>query len=166
MEKLINEFSIGLFFWQMLLFLVLLFLLGKYAWKPILNVVNKRKSSIEEALNSAKKAREEMERLWVDNEKILKKARRERDAILKEARDIKDKTTSEAKEKAHAEGSKLVEQAKAEIESQKIAAVIDLKNQIAEMSIEIAEKVLCRELSSPNKQEELVQEQLKDFKLS
>ncbi len=166
MEKLLNDFSVGLFFWQTLLFLVLLFLLRRYAWKPILNSVNEREASVKKSLDEAKNAREEMERLQADNEKILKEARQERDTILKEGREMKEKIIADARDKASEEGAKLVEQAKVEIENQKMAALVDLKNQVAEMSIEIAEKILRQELAEGNKQEELVQEQLKDFKLN
>ncbi|MGB0175816.1 MAG: F0F1 ATP synthase subunit B [Owenweeksia sp.] len=166
MEKLINDFSVGLFFWQTLLFLVLLFLLRKYAWKPILTAVEKRETSIEDALNSAERAREEIEQLKSDNEKILKEARAERDTILKEAREIKEGIISEAKEKASAQADKIIEQAQEQIENQKMAAITELKNQVAEMSIEIAERILRDELASKEKQSSLVQEQLKDFKLN
>ncbi|MEQ9262002.1 MAG: F0F1 ATP synthase subunit B [Owenweeksia sp.] len=166
MEKLINDFSVGLFFWQTLLFLLLLFLLRKYAWKPILNAVEKRETSIEDALNTAEKAREEIEQLKSDNEKILKEARVERDTILKEAREIKEGIISEAKEKANTEANKILIQAQEQIENQKMAAITELKNQVAEMSIQIAEKILRDELSSQDKQSALVQDQLKDFKLN
>lgn len=166
MEKLINDFSVGLFFWQTLLFLLLLFLLRKYAWKPILNAVEKRETSIEDALNTAEKAREEIEQLKSDNEKILKEARVERDTILKEAREIKEGIISEAKEKANTEANKILVQAQEQIENQKMAAITELKNQVAEMSIQIAEKILRDELSSQDKQSALVQDQLKDFKLN
>ncbi|HAD96541.1 MAG TPA: ATP synthase F0 subunit B [Cryomorphaceae bacterium] len=166
MEKLVNDFSVGLFFWQTLLFLVLLFLLRKYAWKPILKAVNDRESSIEDALNSAARAREEMEQLKSDNQKILNEARAERDNILKEAREIKESIIAEAREKAGTEANKIIEQAQEQIENQKMAAITELKNQVAEMSIQIAEKILRDELGNQEKQSALVQEQLKDFKLN
>ncbi len=166
MEKLVNDFSVGLFFWQTLLFLLLLFLLRKYAWKPILNAVEKRESSIEDALNSAAKAREEIEQLKSDNDRILKEARVERDTILKEAREIKESIISEAKEKAGTEANKIIEQAREQIENQKMAALTELKNQVADMSIQIAEKILREELGSQDKHSALVQEQMKDFKLN
>lgn len=166
MEKLWNEFSVGLFFWQTLLFLILLFLLRKYAWKPILKAVNDREESIESALEQAEKAREEMQKLQSDNENILREARAERDGILKEARDIKATIIEEAKTKAGEEAVKMIEQAKEQITNQKLAAITELKNQVAEMSIQIAEIVLRKELDSKEKQAELVTDQLKDFKLN
>lgn len=166
MEKLINEFSVGLFFWQTILFLILLFLLRKYAWKPILKSVNDREQSIEDSLEQAAQARKEMEQLQSDNQNILREARAERDIILKEAREIKAEIVAEAKTKAGEEAAKMLEQAKEQINNQKMAAITELKNQVAEMSIEIAEVVLRKELDSKEKQSALVGEQLKDFKLN
>ena len=105
MDKLIHDFSFGLFIWQLLVFVALIFLLKKYAWKPILDAVNAREESIEGALKAAEKAREEMKALQSDNEAILKEAREERERILKEARDMKNKIVAEAKEAASAEAS-------------------------------------------------------------
>jgi len=158
--------SIGLIVWTTLTFLILLFLLGKFAWKPILKAVKDRESSISDALKSADKAREEMERLKSDNEKILREARAERDGILRDAREISEKMVADAKEKANAEGAKMIEQAREQIENQKMAAITDLKNQVAAMSIEIAEKVIRKELSDKSNQEALVGQQLQDFKLN
>lgn len=166
MEKLVNDFSVGLFFWQTILFLALLFLLRRYAWKPILNAVNEREESINDSLKSAEKAREEMERLTADNEKIIRQAREERDVILKEAREIKDNIINEAKDKAGEEANRMIESAREQIENQKMAAVTELKNQVAEMSITIAEKILREELSSESKQSNLVEQQLEEFKLN
>ena len=166
MEKLINDFSIGLFFWHTLLFLSLLFLLRKFAWKPILNAVETREKTIEDSLASAEKAREEMEKLQSDNQRILAEARAERDSILKEAREIKDKMISDAKSEASVQADKVIAAAKEQIENEKMAAVTDLKNQVAEMSIEIAELVLRKELEDKKKQGALVQEQLENFKLN
>ncbi len=106
MDKLINEFSIGLFFWQTVLFLALLFLLRKYAWKPILNALNDREEGIKNALDSAEKARQEMENLNADNERILKEARAEREEMMKDARAIKETMLTEAKGEAKAEKRK------------------------------------------------------------
>ena len=152
MDKLINDFSIGLFFWQSLVFLLLIFLLRRYAWKPILNAVNEREESIEGALKAAEAAREEMKALQSNNESIMKEAREERERILKEARDMKNSIVAEAKETAVAEAEKTVAAAKAAIEAEKAAAVAELKNQAAVLSIEVAEKVLGQELSAENKQ--------------
>tara|TARA_B100000378_G_C17802076_1_gene327760 strand:+ start:71 stop:565 length:495 start_codon:yes stop_codon:yes gene_type:complete len=158
--------SIGLIFWTTVTFLILLVLLRKFAWKPILNAVKDREQSIDEALKSAQRAKEEMERLNADNERILKEARAERDSILKEAREMREKTIAEAKAKASEEAAKIIGSAREQIEHQKMAAITELKNQVAEMSIHIAEQILRGELADKNKQTELVNDQLKDFKLN
>ena len=165
MDKLIEQFSLGLFFWQLILFVALVLLLKKFAWKPILNAVNDREEGILKALESAENARKEMQNLTADNERILKEARIERDAMLKEAREMKDSIISEAKGEAHAQATKVIEQAKATIESEKHAAIAEIKNQVAELSLEIAEKVMRSELSDKNKQIKLVEDMLKEVKL-
>ena len=165
MDKLIEQFSLGLFFWQLILFVALVLLLKKFAWKPILNAVNDREEGILKALESAENARKEMQNLTADNERILKEARIERDAMLKEAREMKDSMITEAKSEAHAQATKVIEQAKATIESEKHAAIAEIKNQVAELSLEIAEKVMRSELSDKNKQIQLVEDMLKEVKL-
>ena len=152
MEKLLSEFSIGLFFWQLVLFVGLVLLLKKFAWKPILDSVNDREEGIKNALDSAEKAKLEMQNLQADNQKLLKEARAEREAMLKEAREIKNKMIDDAKEEARVEGGKLVAQAQASIQSEKKAAIAELKSQVANLSIEIAEKVVREELSNKDKQ--------------
>ena len=166
MEKLLGEFSIGLFFWQTVLFLALLFLLRKYAWKPILNAVNEREEGIRDALESADNAKLEMENLQADNQKLLKEARLEREAMLKEARDIKNKMIEDAKDDAREEANKLITQAQAAIQSEKKAAIADLKSQVANLSIDIAEKVVRAELSNKDKQEKLVESMLGEATLN
>jgi F-type H+-transporting ATPase subunit b len=165
MEKLLSEFSIGLFFWQTVIFVCLIFLLKKYAWKPILDSVNEREEGIKNALLSAEKAKEEMASLQSDNEQTLKKARLERDGLLKEAREIKQKLIDDAKNEASAEAKKILIQAQETIKSEKNAAIIDLKNQVANLSVEIAEKVLKEKLSNDKSQMELVKELVKDVSL-
>ncbi len=165
MEKLLSEFSIGLFFWQTVIFVLLIFLLKKFAWKPILDAVNEREEGIRSALKSAEKAREEMASLQSDNEETLKKARLERDGLLKEAREIKQKLIEEAKNEANKEAKKIIIQAQETIESEKNAAIVDLKNQVANLSIEIAEKVLKEKLSEDKAQMNLVKELVKDVTL-
>lgn len=165
MDKLIEQFSLGLFFWQLILFVALVLLLKKFAWKPILNAVNDREEGILKALESAENARKEMQNLTADNERILKEARIERDAMLKEAREMKESIISEAKGEAHAQATKVIDQAKATIESEKHAAIAEIKNQVAELSLEIAEKVMRNELSDKNKQIKLVEDMLKEVKL-
>ncbi|MCB0459897.1 MAG: F0F1 ATP synthase subunit B [Flavobacteriaceae bacterium] len=166
MEKLLNEFSLGLFVWQSLLFILLLLLLRKFAWKPILNAVNEREEGIKNALAEADKARQEMQNINADNERILKEARAERDTMLKEARDIKNSMIEEAKEEAKAQANKLVEQARTTIQNEKLAAITELKNQVAELSINIAEKVVKEELSNKDKQLKLVDQMLDEVKLN
>lgn len=165
MEKLISDFSFGLFFWQTLLFVLLLFLLKKYAWKPILDALNSREEGIKNALEEAEKARQEMVDLKSNNEKILKEARAERDSLLKDARTMKENMISEAKEEAQAQASKIIDQAKTTIENEKLAAITELRNQVAELSIGIAEKILKDELSEKDKQVELIEKMLQEAKL-
>lgn len=166
MEKLLEEFSLGLFFWQTVLFGLLLFLLYKFAWKPILKAVNDREEGIKNALDAADAAKKEMQNVTADSEKLLKEARAERDALLKEAREIKESIVSEAKQQAHVEGDKMIKQAQATIESEKKAAIADIKAQVANLSLEIAEKVIKQELSDKNKQLKLVDDMLGDIKLN
>ena len=166
MEKLINDFSFGLFFWQSLIFLLLIFLLRKFSWKPILDAVNEREEGIKNALLSAEIAKRDMQNLKSDNEKLLAEARVERDVILKEAREIKDKIVSEAKDEAQVQAGKMIEQAKAAINSEKNAAMAELKNQVSSLSIEIAEKVLRSELADKESQTKLVEKMLGDVKLN
>ena len=165
MEKLINDFSFGLFIWQIILFLLLLFLLRKYAWRPILKAVNDREQGIKDALDSAEKAKLEMANLQAENEKLLQEARVERDAMMKEAREVKTKMIADAKDEAQAEANKMIVQAQTAIESEKKSAMAELKSHVAELSIQIAEKVVRKELSSKNEQLELVDEMLSDATL-
>ncbi len=161
MDKLINDFSVGLFFWQSLLFITLILLLKKFAWGPILTAVEEREDGIKDALEAAEKAKAEMQALNADNERILAEARIERDVLLKEAREMKDKIVNEAKDQANAEADKILISAKEQINNEKMKAITELKNQVADMSIDIAEKILKSELSDKNKQNELVAEALK-----
>ncbi|MDY8138708.1 F0F1 ATP synthase subunit B [Aquimarina sp. 2201CG5-10] len=166
MDKLINDFSFGLFFWQILLFVGLVLLLRKFAWKPILDAVNNREEGIKNALESAEAAKKEMQNLQADNERILNEARAERDGMLKEARQLKENMISDAKNEAQAEADKIVAQAQATIESEKKAALAELKNQVAGLSVEIAEKVVRKELANKDKQLELVESMLGDVTLN
>ena len=165
MEKLITEFSIGLFFWQTIIFILLIFLLKKFAWKPILDAVNEREEGIKNALLSAEKAKEEMASLQSDNEETLKKARSERDSLLKEAREIKQQLIDEAKTEAKNEAKKIISQAQETIQNEKNAAIVDLKNQVASLSIDIAEKVLKEKLSKDQSQMNLVKDLVKEVTL-
>tara|TARA_R100001369_G_scaffold62284_1_gene89280 strand:+ start:1870 stop:2370 length:501 start_codon:yes stop_codon:yes gene_type:complete len=166
MEKLLEQFSFGLFFWQILIFVGLILLLRKFAWGPILKAVNDREEGIKDALDSAEKAKLEMANLKADNEKLLQEARNERDSMMKEARDIKSKMIADAKEEAQAEASKMITQAQTAIESEKKAAMSELKSHVAELSVQIAEKVVKQELSTDKKQLELVDSMLADAKLN
>ena len=165
MEKLIEEFSIGLFFWQTIIFVILIFLLKKFAWSPILKAVNDREQGIKDALDSAEAAKKEMQSLQADNEKIMKEARAERDSLLKEARDLKNSMISQAKDEAKDEAQKIIESANEAILNEKNAAVSDIKKQVASLSIEIAEKLLKEKLSDDNKQMKIVEDLIKDVKL-
>lgn len=166
MEKLINDFSFGLFVWQTLLFLILLYLLYRFAWKPILNAINDREEGIKNALAAAEEAKKEMQNVTADSEKLLQEARGEREAMLKEAREIKEKMVADARDQAKLEGDKLIAQAKATIESEKKAAVAEIKNQVADLSVQIAEKILKDQLSNKDKQLKLVDDMLGDIKLN
>ncbi len=161
-----NDFSIGLFAMQAFILIVLIFLLGKFAWKPILNAIEGREEGIKDALQAAENAKKEMQNLQADNDRLLKEARAEREAMLKEAREIKDKMISDSKEQAQLEGDKIIKQAQAAIEGEKKAALADIKNQVGNLSVEIAEKVIKEQLSDKDKQLKLVEGLLGDIKLN
>ncbi|MFA4867080.1 MAG: F0F1 ATP synthase subunit B [Pedobacter sp.] len=164
MDLLLPEF--GLVIYQSIAFLLLMFLLAKFAWKPVLASIKEREQSIDEALNKAELAKQEMARLTAQNEELMKEARAERDLILKEAKTLKDNIVNEAKTQAHNEGAKLIEKAKIEIENQKKAALAELKNQVSTLSLDIAERVLRNQLQDKAKQEDLVANLLKDVELN
>ena len=164
MDLLIPE--IGLVFWHSIAFLLLMFLLAKFAWKPVLKAIKAREDSIDEALASAEKAKLEMARLTNENEELLKAARVERDLILKEAKELKDQIVTDAKVSAQIEGNKLIEQARKEIDDQKKRAMTEIKNQVSELSLDIAKKVLQHEFADQSKQEALVSDLLKDVLLN
>lgn len=166
MDKLLDQFSVGLFFWQAIVFIVLLILLRKYAWTPILNSVKNREETIKEGLESAAKAKEQMRQLKEDNKALLAEARMERDQIIKDAREAKDKMIADAKEKAQEEGAKIIEAAKEVIKTERAAAVSELKAQVAELSVQIAEKVIKSEISTDAKQEELISSAMANAKLN
>jgi len=166
MDKLINDFSFGLFIWQIVLFVGLILLLKKFAWKPILDAVNDREEGIKNALLSAENARKEMQNLQADNQRILQEARLERDNMLKEAREMKEKMVADAKNEAQVQGLKMIEQAKVAIEGEKNAAMAELKLQVSTLSLSIAEKLLKDELSNKEAQTKLVEKLLGDVKLN
>lgn len=145
--------AFGLVFWTVIIFSVLLIVLRVFAWRPILHAVKRRNDSIANAMNAAEKAKEKLVKLQANNEQILKEAQVERDTILLEARDIKEKIITEAKEQAKIEADKIIELAKKEIENEKRTAVNEIKNQIALLSIDIATKILQKELTHENQQQ-------------
>ena len=163
MEKLLSEFSLGLFFWQLLLFVALLLLLKKFAWKPILEAVNERETSIKDSLSAAQKARDEMQAVQADNKRILKEARTERDVLLSEAKKASTQMINQAKEDAKLEADKITAQAQEMIQNEKKAAINDLKTQVAQLSVDIAEKVLQTELKDKAAQDKLVEELVKEI---
>ena len=156
----------GLIFWTSVVFIILLVLLKRMAWTPILNNVDARNKSIEEALEAAKNARDEMSNLKADNDRILKEARSERDEMLKEARELKANIISEAKNAAKDEADKMIASAKVVIENEKAGAISELKNTVGSLSVDIAEKVLRAELKDVDKQNAFIADMLKDIKLN
>ena len=153
-------------FWSTLFFLVLLFILGKFAWPAILTAVKARNESIRNALEAADRAKEEMAQLKADNEQILAEAKAERDALMREAKAMKDKMIAEAKEKAAEEAAKLVRNAKESIQREKAAAVNDMKAQMATLSVDIAEKLLRSKLGESKAQKELVDKLINEADLN
>jgi F-type H+-transporting ATPase subunit b len=164
MELVKPEF--GLVFWMTVSFLIVVFILRKFAWGPILSSLKERETSIEDALNAAKKAKDEVANMKAENEQLLKQARNERDMMLKEARDTKDAIVNEARAKAQTEADRMIASAREAIQNEKMAAITELKNQVATLSIEIAEKVIRQQLASDDKQKALVNDLLKDVKLN
>ncbi|MHB1176710.1 MAG: F0F1 ATP synthase subunit B [Daejeonella sp.] len=156
----------GLFIWSTVAFLILFFLLSKYAWKPIVKALDERERSIEDALAKAEMAKAEMAKLISENEDLLREARLERDNILKEAKEIKDQIINDAKDSAKTEGAKLIEKAKEEINNQKLAAMAEIKNQVSNLSLDIAEKILRKQFEDQGKQQALVNDLLKEVKLN
>ena len=158
--------EIGLMFWMILSFGIVLFLLTKFAWKPITKALNERDASIQDALDTAKRTKDEMVALKSDNEKLLVQARAERDTMLKEARETKDAIIAEAKTKAAAEANKMIKSAREAINTEKNAAIAELKNQVAVLSVDIAEKILRHELANDDKQKALMTNLMKDVNLN
>jgi F-type H+-transporting ATPase subunit b len=164
MDLLIPE--VGLVVFQTIAFLLLMFVLTKFAWKPVLAAIKERENSIDDALNKAELAKQEMARLTSQNEELMKQARAERDEILKEAKILKDSIVNEAKTSAQTEGAKLIEKARIEIENQKKAALAELKGQVSTLSLDIAERVLRSQLDDKAKQQDLVASLLKNVELN
>jgi F-type H+-transporting ATPase subunit b len=158
--------SLGLLFWQVVTFLVVLFLLSKFAWKPIMTALREREDNIDAALSMAEKAKLEMQSLKADNERLLQEARAERDRILKDATDVATNLVEGARTKANEEGQRMIEQARVSIQNEKKAALTEVKNLAATLSIDIAEKLIRRELQDEQAQRALVQSYLQDTHLS
>ena len=154
---LLENFSSGLFIIQSVIFLILLLVLRKFAWKPIMDAVNEREVTIVDSLNQAKLAKQEVQNLKAENEVIIREAKVERDNILKEAREIKDRIVGEAKDLAKTEGDKMIEQARQSIQAEKTAAMSEIKNQIGALSITIAESILKQKLDNDGAQNALVE---------
>jgi F-type H+-transporting ATPase subunit b len=158
--------DLGLIFWTTLIFLLFWFMIGKFAFKPIANALRKREYDIQNALDQAEIAKQEMSKLQADNEKLLQQAREERTKILKEANDVKNEIINEAKTKAKVEADKIVTSAKLEIENQKKAAINEVKNQVGAIALEIAEKVIKKDLSSDANQSSFVNQLVDDIKFN
>ncbi len=158
--------GIGLIFWQVVAFLILLIILKKYAWKPVLNAVKAREERIKSALESAEEAKQEMKQLKADNEIIIKEARNERNKLLQEARDIKNQMIEDGKNQAGDEAEKIITAAKLQIESEKNSAISEIKELVATFSVEIAEKILTKELDDKKDQQALIKSSLEDLKLN
>ena len=158
--------DLGLVIWMTLTFFIVLFVLAKYAWKPILKAVKTREDNIDNAISQAAKVKAEMAQLKNDNEALLTKAREERATMLKEAKDIKDKMISDAKDLAKAEANKIIVDAQAAINHQKMAALTDIKNQVGNLVIEVSEKVLRKELSNKAEQENFIKQLAGEVKLN
>lgn len=154
--------AVGLMFWTCVIFVLLILVLKKFAWKPILSAVDQRNESISNSLLAAEKARNEIASLTANNEQIIAQAKLDRDALLKEAREMKNEIISKAKETATNEADKIISSAKEQITNEKMKALTELKNQVAAISIEMAEKVLGSELSNADAQKDLVNRALKE----
>ena len=158
--------DLGLFIWNLVAFLILFFILKKTAWKPILKSLNDREQGIADSLATAERVKAEMVQLKGENEALLAKAREERAQLLKEARDTRDKIVNEAKEQAKLEYGKIIADAQTAIEQQKMAALTEVKNQVGNLVVEVAEKILRRELADKPKQESYIRELTNEAKLN
>jgi len=165
MEALLNT-ALGTVFWSTISFLVVLVLMRRLAWGPILQGLKDREEEIDGALNKAKEARAEIENLQADNERLLQEARAERDGMLRDARDMADKLVSDAKQQAKDEGERMIEQAKQAIDGERAAAVAELKAEVAKLSLEIAEQLVRKELSDDGAQQDLIGRMISDSKLN
>ncbi len=158
--------EVGVIFWTVLAFLVVWFILRKFAWKPILNMLNERNQYIDNGLRMAEKAKEEMQKMEARYEELIKEAKFEREKLLKEARDSQDKIISEARESAQKETAQLIEKARKKIEAEREAAFAEMKNEIVDYSVQIAEKILRKEFDNKNMQKEVAERYMKDIKIN
>lgn len=158
--------GIGLLFWMTITFSIVLYLLSKFAWKPILQSIKEREDSINNALNAADDARKQMDSLKADNEKLLNEARKERDRMLKEAAEMKESIIAQAKKTADEEGRKLIANANDAIEKAKLNAMNELKSQVAVFSVDMAEKILRKKMDDRAQQEAFVNDNLKSITLN
>ncbi|MEZ0608819.1 F0F1 ATP synthase subunit B [Fibrella sp. WM1] len=158
--------DLGLLFWQVVIFGALFFLLSKFAWKPITQSLKEREDNIQGALDLAEKTRGEMAKLKAENEQILAQARIERDTILRGAKETADKMVADARDKAAVEGQRMLEQAREAMQNERQALVSSMKKEVVNLSIEVAEKVLRRELTDKSSQEKLVQDLVASSRLN
>ncbi|MFN5985180.1 MAG: F0F1 ATP synthase subunit B [Fluviicola sp.] len=166
MNTLINDFSPGLFIMQTLILVILILLLRKFAWKPILDSLQSREEGIQNAIDAAENAKAEMQQLKSQNENLLAQARAERDAIVKDAKEVATKMVEDAKNTAKNEANKIVEAAHVSIKAEKVAAIAELKSQVAAISLEIAEKILRGELSADDKHKALAEKMAADINMN
>ncbi len=164
MNLLIPDF--GLFFWTLIAFLAVLFILRKFAWKPIVKTLQERESGIAESIAAAEKVKEEMKQMQAQNETLLIQAREERMQMLKEAKETKDRIINEAKDQAKVEANKIMEDTRLQIERQKNAAMTEVKNEIGNLAVEVAEKILRKQLSGQEAQQGYVQMLADEIKLN
>lgn len=157
---------LGLIVWTVLAFLIVLFILKKFAWKPILKGLNERETNIANSIATAEKVKLEMAQLKSENEALLASAREERAAMLKEAKDMKDKMINDAKDEAKNQAAKIIAEAQASINNQKMAALTDIKNQVGKMVVEVSEKILRRELTDKSQQESYIRQLAEEIKLN
>jgi F-type H+-transporting ATPase subunit b len=160
------DVGLGLFAWNLIAFLVVLFLLRKFAWKPIISSLNERETKIADSIATADRVKAEMAQMQSENEALMAQAREERAAMLKEAKETRDKMVNEAKEQAKLEANKIVAEAQQAINNQKMAALTDVKNQVGALVVEVAEKVLRRELANKADQENYIKELSNAVKLN
>ncbi|MGB3528954.1 MAG: F0F1 ATP synthase subunit B, partial [Saprospiraceae bacterium] len=156
----------GLFFWTVLFFVLFWLLIGKYAFKPITESLKQRENDIQDAIDSAKKAREEVNNMKAENDRILAEAREDRAKILSEAKDTKNSIINEAKEKAKEEASKVINSAMADIENQKKLAMVEVKDQVSKLALEIAEKIIRKELQSNPEQQAFSKKMVDELNLN